>query len=258
MSPVVIIWRELLKGVLSTLERMARLAECQDIQSGRYAHRALTEFLEPETASRAMSIVHELVWADWLSASLRQKRVDLLLYLESFPGQPDKVLVWWKEARPFLRFMPASATEQERASFTHSVEITTSLLSVQCVLPRHAGDPTSEDSAIDDPRVVEMVKLIHQTYTDPKLSLDSACKVLHISERHAARVFKACTGQTFTEYVRRVRIKEAAGLLTGSLYGVKLIASKVGYSDVSHFIQYFRETTGLTPTEFRKGRAQSA
>ena len=47
---------------------------------------------------------------------------------------------------------------------------------------------------------------------------------------------------------------KAKELLDDSDYSIKKIAEKVGYLNVSHFIQNFKKTYSITPDKYRKNR----
>jgi AraC-like DNA-binding protein len=57
---------------------------------------------------------------------------------------------------------------------------------------------------------------------------------------------------TFTGYLNKLRLKEAARLLTEkSAATVAEIAYSVGYANVSYFNRLFKEEYGCTPKAFR-------
>ena len=50
-------------------------------------------------------------------------------------------------------------------------------------------------------------------------------------------------------------MKEAAVLLSTTFLSVKEIMARVGFSDESHFVRDFKKIYGMTPTEYRKSKA---
>jgi two-component system, response regulator YesN len=86
------------------------------------------------------------------------------------------------------------------------------------------------------------------------LSADQVAGRLGISGGHLARIFKAKTGLTFSEYLTRYRMKRAAELLREPSARVGEVADLVGYKDQRHFSALFHRIVGVTPTEFREGR----
>ncbi len=88
---------------------------------------------------------------------------------------------------------------------------------------------------------------------DP-LDLDSLAAVAHFSPWHFHRLFKALTGETLADRVRRRRLEVAAGrLLAAPQHGAFEIALGVGFASAAVFTRAFRSHFGVTPTAWRRG-----
>ena len=66
------------------------------------------------------------------------------------------------------------------------------------------------------------------------------------------QMFKKQYGESFKDYLNRVRMTKAEELLLNSDLKVRDIAEQVGYSDVDYFINRFILFAGCTPAKFRK------
>lgn len=108
--------------------------------------------------------------------------------------------------------------------------------------PREPGDAYVEAA----------VAAIRESYV-ADLSAQDLGRRLGISGGHLARLFKARTGLTFSEYLARYRIQRAVRLLRDPTIRIGEVADLVGYRDQRHFSALFRRLVGLTPTEFREG-----
>ena len=64
-------------------------------------------------------------------------------------------------------------------------------------------------------------------------------------------LFRANTGMTPNDYLRRLRVEAARGLLTDTSRPVTEIAFEVGFNSSQYFSTVFLQYTGLTPTGFR-------
>ena len=73
-----------------------------------------------------------------------------------------------------------------------------------------------------------------------------------MSESRFSRFFRRATGNTFTEFVNRVRINNACHLLMQSDRLVTDICFLVGFNNVANFNRRFLQIKGVTPTEFRR------
>ena len=72
------------------------------------------------------------------------------------------------------------------------------------------------------------------------------------SGAHVASVVRQETGRTVGEWIREVRMAEARRRLRGTDEQVEVLAQRVGYADVTHFIRVFRRVHGVTPAAWRK------
>jgi two-component system response regulator YesN len=64
--------------------------------------------------------------------------------------------------------------------------------------------------------------------------------------------FREHTGFRFNEYLNRLRIGKAKELLETGRYLIYEVAEHSGYRDVKYFQKVFKETTGLSPGEWRR------
>ena len=78
--------------------------------------------------------------------------------------------------------------------------------------------------------------------------------VVHLSPFHFARLWKQATGITIHQFVISCRIQAAKRLLRQDSLSIGQIAGEVGFAQQSHLASHFRRATGLSPTEFRRGR----
>ena len=85
-----------------------------------------------------------------------------------------------------------------------------------------------------------------------KILLDDLAAQFNISKFHMSKEFKKYTGTTINEYLINQRISYAKELLKYSELPVSEIAFSCGMSNVSHFINLFKEREGITPFVFRK------
>jgi AraC-like DNA-binding protein len=83
------------------------------------------------------------------------------------------------------------------------------------------------------------------------IGLDDLANVAGVSRFHFHRQFRKSLGVTPHEYVLRVRIERAKGLLTDSDLSVGEVSGAVGFADQSHFSNTFRKLTAMTPRSFR-------
>lgn len=107
----------------------------------------------------------------------------------------------------------------------------------------------------DDDASIDQIHAVVSRITDHLAEEHSASALaaeLGMSESRFSRFFRKATGNTFTDFVNRVRISRACQLLMDTDQQVTHICYEVGFNNVANFNRRFLEIKGMTPTEFRK------
>ena len=105
------------------------------------------------------------------------------------------------------------------------------------------------DESID--QIHALVSRITDNLSEPH-SAGAIAAELGMSESRFSRFFRKATGNSFTDFVNRLRISRACQLLMDSEQQVTHICYEVGFNNVANFNRRFLETKGMTPSEFRK------
>jgi AraC-like DNA-binding protein len=104
-----------------------------------------------------------------------------------------------------------------------------------------------------------LLKYIATNYTDPDLVLESVVTATGVNRTKVNDLLKSELGMTFTGYLNKLRLTEAARLLSENNSAAILeIAYSVGYANVSYFNKLFKEEYGCTPKVFRSISAQQS
>ena len=97
-----------------------------------------------------------------------------------------------------------------------------------------------------------IVRYIEQHYMDPNLTANEVAGVAGVDKTHLSRVFREHTGETYIEYLSRVRLERAMVLLTDTDMPVQEIVEAVGYYDHSSFRRKFKARYGISIQELRQ------
>jgi AraC family transcriptional regulator len=89
---------------------------------------------------------------------------------------------------------------------------------------------------------------------DRRHSLDDLAGVACFSPYHFHRVYRAVTGETVDETVRRLRLHRAAFELNSTALPIARIATRAGYGSVAAFSRTFRADYGHPPASYRRIR----
>ncbi|RQP23366.1 AraC family transcriptional regulator [Piscinibacter terrae] len=100
-----------------------------------------------------------------------------------------------------------------------------------------------------------LVNRIMRDYAQP-LSATELAAELGMTESRFSRFFKRATGNTFRDFVNRIRVSRAGHLLMESDHQITHICYEVGFNNVANFNRRFLEVKGVTPSEFRRQAVQ--
>lgn len=101
------------------------------------------------------------------------------------------------------------------------------------------------------PLIKSVVSYIEVNLSEP-LSLKYLSRIFNISDAYFSTLFKKETGITLTNYIQKLRMKEASRYLKESDFKVIDIASIVGIPDLNYFIKLFKKYYKMTPTQYRQ------
>lgn len=94
-------------------------------------------------------------------------------------------------------------------------------------------------------------KYIAENFSSSELSLNMISTHIGISPSYFSSIFKQETGQSFVEYLTKVRIDKACELLKCTTLRTAEIGERVGYNDSHYFSSTFKKVTGSSPKEFK-------
>ncbi|MDQ6422029.1 AraC family transcriptional regulator [Paenibacillus sp. LHD-117] len=84
-----------------------------------------------------------------------------------------------------------------------------------------------------------------------ELSLEDVAEHVHLNPYYFSKVFKQQTGETFIDFVTRLRIEKAKEMIRDGQFSLKEVCYMVGYKDPNYFSRVFKKVTGASPTEYR-------
>jgi two-component system response regulator YesN len=83
------------------------------------------------------------------------------------------------------------------------------------------------------------------------LSLQKVASVVFLNPVYFSQLFKQKTGTGYKEYLTQLRLERAKALLADTNMKIIDIAYSVGYHDIRHFTQVFRNKYRMTPSKLR-------
>lgn len=98
-------------------------------------------------------------------------------------------------------------------------------------------------------RLISAKEYIDENFAE-KTSISHLASLCFMSETNFRRTFLRVFGEPPMTYRNKVIIMHAKEYLLSGYYSVSRTAEKCGFSDVSYFVRFFRNQTGMTPGEF--------
>lgn len=93
---------------------------------------------------------------------------------------------------------------------------------------------------------------IEENITDPNFGVEMLADQVNLSRSSLHRKLKDLIGTSPTDFVRLIRLKKAADLITEGSYRIGEVCYIVGINSPSYFIKIFQKQFGMTPKEFEK------
>jgi two-component system response regulator YesN len=82
------------------------------------------------------------------------------------------------------------------------------------------------------------------------ISLEEVANKVFLNPAYLSRIFKQQEGETFTDYLTKVRIKKAEELLMQRRFKLNDICLMTGFKNSRYFCKVFKLQTGFSPKEY--------
>lgn len=96
----------------------------------------------------------------------------------------------------------------------------------------------------------KIVQAINKNIGNSDFHVDMLAKEVGASRAQLHRKMKEMTGIPASEFIRNIRLEQAARLLSESKVNVTQVAYAVGFSNLAHFSTVFRAHFGVAPSEY--------
>ena len=105
-------------------------------------------------------------------------------------------------------------------------------------------------TSADEKFLQKAIDFVKDNLADTDLNIEKMSSALNISRVHLYRKLKAITNQNPTEFIRTIRLKQAAYLLKLGKLNVSEIAYSVGFNSHQYFTNSFQKYFNMSPTEY--------
>lgn len=107
-----------------------------------------------------------------------------------------------------------------------------------------------EVNSPDDRLMQRVMVVINKNISNPDLNVEMIARTVGISRTHLHRKLREITNQSARDFIRNVRLQQAAALLAEKHHSISEIADNLGFANLSYFSTVFKETYGVSPSEY--------
>jgi DNA-binding response OmpR family regulator len=100
--------------------------------------------------------------------------------------------------------------------------------------------------------ITEALQVIEDNMSNEQFGVEMLGHELSLSRTHLFRKFKSLTGTGPNDYIRQIRLKNAANLISEGMLSISEIAYKVGFKTPANFSTSFKALYGKSPKEYRE------
>lgn len=104
----------------------------------------------------------------------------------------------------------------------------------------------------DEKLLDRVMECINKNLSNSDLSVDMIAEKAGISRVHLHRKMKELTGQTPHDFIRNIRLKKAAQLLTTQGMNVTEVMYACGFSNSASFSTVFKKYYGMSPRDYMR------
>ena len=122
---------------------------------------------------------------------------------------------------------------------------------------KFSGAQTQEDKMENvevkgniDQLMERIMQTVNEHLQDPDFNVDRLCEEVGLSRTQLHRKMKEITGISTGEFIRNLRLQQAARLIREGKINIAQVAYSVGFNNQTYFSTVFKKHFGRTPTEY--------
>lgn len=102
----------------------------------------------------------------------------------------------------------------------------------------------------DEELMERIMKVVNENMGDSDFNVEKMCDEVGVSRTQLHRKLKEMTGVPTSEFLRDIRLNEAARLIRERKINITQVSYMVGFANNSHFSTAFKKYFGMSPTEY--------
>ena len=102
----------------------------------------------------------------------------------------------------------------------------------------------------DEELMERIMKVVNENLSDSDFNVEKMCDEVGVSRTQLHRKLKEMTGVPTSEFLRNIRLNEAARLIREHKINITQVSYMVGFANNSHFSTAFKKYFGMSPSEY--------
>ena len=107
-----------------------------------------------------------------------------------------------------------------------------------------------EVKGYDEELMERIMKVVNENLSDSDFNVEKMCDEVGVSRTQLHRKLKEMTGVPTSEFLRNIRLNEAARLIRERKINITQVSYMVGFANNSHFSTAFKKYFGMSPSEY--------
>ena len=107
-----------------------------------------------------------------------------------------------------------------------------------------------EVKGYDEELMERIMKVVNENMGDSDFNVEKMCDEVGVSRTQLHRKLKEMTGVPTSEFLRNIRLNEAARLIRERKINITQVSYMVGFANNSHFSTAFKKYFGMSPSEY--------
>ena len=108
----------------------------------------------------------------------------------------------------------------------------------------------------NDALMDRITRAVNENLSDRDFNVERLCQIVGISRTQLHRKMKEITGISSGDFVRNIRLDQAAKLIRENKVNISEVAYRVGFANQAHFSTTFKKHFGVTPKEYAEGKGR--
>lgn len=100
-------------------------------------------------------------------------------------------------------------------------------------------------------RLPSILEVLHKEARNPSLRITALAGRMRLSRHHLGRIVKRATGQSYPQFIKKIRVEIACKQLADEGKSVKEVAAAAGFSSTAALDHAFKKLLGVSPSVHR-------